>query len=251
VWCPSPCAVAGADLVYIKAANTVSGRTEINVITAASGFEEWGTQTPLAITNPGLSLSHIWTTESDFMYLVNSGNDLYILKYQGNKNLGSGSGLELHCLSAESKYQTFAQSRYGIPTPYPDRPTTKFNTKFALGRNDDLYIFTTSGDTTTGQPELQVLSSTSGYQIWADIGQSGQTKVGLASGNEGSAIAHIWYTASSFQFLVGADNDVFVVKYQGDGGTVEVHILSDANNYQTWSHNFETTALSPRPAQTS
>jgi hypothetical protein len=219
-------AVMGEDIVYIRTGPSTTDRTdrrvEIHVITRSSGYGWWGLQEGLYGGNKGFTLTDPWYTMSTFTYLIGSNKDLYVVKHKGESG-----GLELHRLSASSKYQSYTLNT-AVRSPYsPDVSTMKF----ALGSGNDLYIFVVGGTTGTGRVELHVLSSASSYR-WQS------RNVGL--GPSELSLNHPWYYNSAFQFLVGSNNDIYLVKYSGESGRVEVHIVSSASNYQNWALNTAT-----------
>lgn len=225
---PPPPSTQGADLVYIKTANTTSGYVEIHIITAVSAYQTFGTVTGLAMTRPHFSLTHPLYTSSQFTYLVSNDGNQYIMKFQG------ASGLELYRLSASSNFQTI-NLEVVVPTPYS--LVSKDTTKFALGSSNDLYMFTTGGTTDSGWPELHVLSSASNYQTFI------KSKVGILRTYSFFSLTAIWYTQSSLQFLIGSNNDLYLLKLTSFYGWLELIIVPLANNYQGPDRTYYKTAF--------
>jgi hypothetical protein len=114
---------------------------------------------------------------SPFTYLIGSNKDLYTIKY-----IGESGGLEVHCLSSSSDYQSWCRN-VAVPNPYPNRPLSEANKRFQLGSNDDLFIITVGGTTGTGRPELHVQSKASNYQslIFVQFGCTNQKRMRAAS----------------------------------------------------------------------
>ncbi len=202
-----------ADLFEVQQSGTASGYVEINIMDGASGYQK--------------SLAHIVTPLAEapagtyqFLFGPYNGDgkpDLYVI---AKANTGSGN-TEVHVLSATSGYQTWL-----LHTAIP-LPQTGSNFEFRLGDYDgdgksDLFVIIKSG-TGSGDTEVHVLSGASNFQTWL-------LHTALPLGQ----------TGSNFDFEVGAYNgdgrpDLYVIITSGTGsGMTEVHVLSAANNYQTW-----------------
>ncbi|EFJ51503.1 hypothetical protein VOLCADRAFT_103411 [Volvox carteri f. nagariensis] len=185
-----------------------------------------------------------------------SPNHLYAVKYRGV------SATEMHITTLSSNYTKFSlQIATGLPFTAPS------TFQFLLGSNDDLYAINL---TDIRRPELTILPRTDNYRTLSFKGPIGippgiitnSTAVQFALGTgdtlfmvkPGGAdfteiyilprvpnytkLAAVVYTAlpaaspSLYRFLLGANDDLYAVKY---GGTafVEVTILSKASYYQS------------------
>jgi tellurite resistance-related uncharacterized protein len=136
--------------------------------------------------------------------------------------------LEVHVLDGATNYQTFLL-HIATPIGAADAAT---NMTFALGDFNgdgipDLFAFKHS-NTGTGMLEVHVLNGATNYQTF--LLNTG-TPIGEAD------------AAANFTFAVGDFNrdgipDVFGFKHSGTGtGSMEVHVLNGAANYQTFLLN--------------
>lgn len=81
------------DLVFIKTKNTGTGRVEVHVITAASGYQSFGLHSGTAYT-PSDASNGLFEFRIDALYFIKT------------RNTGSGK-VEVHAVSSSSGYQTF------------------------------------------------------------------------------------------------------------------------------------------------
>ena len=135
---------SNGDLYTITAANSASGKVEVQTLTAASNFQQVSkpTATALAAVKP---------TEWEFH--LTFANDLL-----GVHLSSTGSGkTEVHILSAATNYQ---QYRLEVPTVLG--PTNRSAWQFRMGANDDLLAIFING-TASGSTEVHRLSASSNY----------------------------------------------------------------------------------------
>jgi hypothetical protein len=147
-------------------------------------------------------------TGSNFDFTVAPNGDLVAIK---KKETGSNS-TEIHILSAASNYQSFSLHK---GTALHE---TEDNFAFAMAENRDLFVIKkskTGSDTT----EVHVLSAASNYQSF-----SLNTRTALPE------------TGSNFAFAVAPNRDLVAIKKSKTGtNSTEIHILSAASRYQSFS----------------
>ena len=187
-----------SDLFAIKKNGTGSGTTEIHVLSAASGYQQFSLQTGTAL-HP---------TDHTFEFCVAVNGDVFAIK---KSDTGSGT-TEIHVLSAASGYQQFS-----LQTGTALHPTDH-TFAFCLAANGDVFAIKKSG-TGSGATEIHVLSAASGYQQFS-----------LQSGTA------LHQTDATWAFAVAANRDLVAIKTSGTGtGTTEIHVLSAASGYQQFS----------------
>ena len=195
-------AVAGnRDLFAIKKSGTDSGTTEIHVLSADSGYQQFSLQTRTALHET----NDVWE------FAVAGNRDLFAIKKSGTD---SGT-TEVHVLSAASGYQKFSlQTRTALHE-------TNNVWEFAVAENRDLFAIAKNG-TGSGTTEIHVLSADSGYQQF--------------SLHTRTALATLGDAQNTWAFALAPNRDMFVLKKSGtDSGTTEVHALSAASGYQKFS----------------
>lgn len=213
------------DLVGLKVAHTESGRVEVHVLSAVSGFTQWTNHvaTPLPSTATGL-----WAVGS----FDGSGRpDLWFLPLSGT---GTG-GVEVHVLSAASNYQTWVlHSGTALGAYAPSRISLLVGD--SAGRGDLTLVL--REDTGSGMTEVHRLTRSSSYQAF-DL----HTRTPLG------------YSASdAFQFGLGTIDgdtspDLLVILRSATGsGKVEVHSLSGASGMTAWNLHSATTIPAPSVA---
>jgi hypothetical protein len=189
---------ASGDVFAIKKSGTGSGTTEIHVLSAASGYQQFSLQTGTALHQ----------TDDTFSFCVGVNGDVFAIKRSGT---ASGS-TEIHVLSAAGGYQQFSLQT-GTALLQTDHTFD-----FCLAANGDVFAIKKSG-TGTGTTELHVLSAASGYQQF-----SLQTGTALHQ------------TDHTFDFGIAPNRDLVAIKKSGTGtGTTEIHVLSAARGYQQFS----------------
>ncbi|MEM9454335.1 MAG: DUF4114 domain-containing protein [Myxococcota bacterium] len=187
------------DIFAIKKSATGSGTTEVHVLSAASGYQNFSLNTGTAMGQTGSNVEFALASNRDLFAIVKSGT-------------GSGT-TEVHVLSAASGYQNFSLSTAtGLHQ-------TGNNFEFAVASNRDLFAIKKSA-TGSGTTEVHVLSAASGYQ-----------NISLHTGTA------LHPTGGTWEFGVAANRDVIAVK-KSNGGTcaTEAHVLSAATGYSTFSY---------------
>jgi hypothetical protein len=189
---------SNGDLFAISKSGTGSGTTEVHVLSAASGYQEFSLHTATALHETGPEFDFALTADRDLVAIAKSGT-------------GSGT-TEVHILSAASNYSEF--SLHTATALHETGDTFEFE----LAGNGDLFAISKSG-TGTGTTEVHVLSAASGYQEF--------------SLHTGTALHE---TGANFKFLLADNGDLFAISKSATGtGSTEVHVLSAASNYSTFS----------------
>jgi hypothetical protein len=188
---------SNGDLFVILQTGTGSIMTEVHVLSAASDYQKFVTQTKTPIPE----------TVRDYQFAVATNRDLFAIK-----NFSTGSRkTEVHVLSAASNYQKFVTQ---IATPLPEM---SLNYAFAVAPNRDLFVIK-KGGTDSRSTEVHVLSAASNYQTY--ILHTGTVIEETDSGGD-------------FAFAVGANRDLFVIRHSYTSPRpVDVRVLSAASNYQ-------------------
>jgi hypothetical protein len=178
---------------------TGSSKTEVHILTANSNYAKYSIETGTA---PDMSSASQWA----FAFAPNA--DLFAIKL----NKTDSGHIEVHILSAASKYQQFSLH---TATPLPE--TMPGDWTFQVGANGDPYAITTN-HSVSGKVEVHVLTSASSYQHWS---------------NE-VATALDTVDPTRWEFQLASNNDLVGVNLNGGSGKTEVHILSAAANYQQY-----------------
>ena len=186
------------DLFAISKSGTGSGTTEVHVLSAESGYQEFSLHTATALGETGANYEFALTPDRDLVAIAKSGT-------------GTGT-TEVHILSAASNYSEFVlQTGTALHE-------TGDSFELELAANGDLFAISKSG-TGTGSTEVHVLSAASQYQEF--------------SLHTGTALHE---TGGSFKFLLAANGDLFALSKSGTGtGSTEVHVLSAGSQYQEFS----------------
>ena len=202
------------DLYGVHLRNTGSGKVEVHVLSASSGYQTFilHTATAMGAVPPG---------QYEFTLAGLAGDhraDLYVIALNGT---GSGT-VEVHAMSEDSNYTSWVvHSTSALPAPL-----STANWRFLIGDRAG------SGDligiahvaTGSGHTEVHALTRASGYRNY-----SIHTATPLA------------YTADNqFAFALGDhDNDgipdIYGIAMNSTGtGQTEVHVLSGASSYNVW-----------------
>ena len=185
------------DLFAIKKRNTGSHSTEVHVLSAASNYQSF-------ILHTGTPLEE---TDDSFFFALTYSRDLVAIK----KNHTGTHTTEVHILSAASNYQTFTLQ---TGTALAETDT---NFDFAVASNSD--IFAIQKQTGTHSTEVYVLSAVGHYQ-----------RVAL---HTGTALEE---SDGTYAFALSGARDLAVIKKSNTGThSTEVHLLSQASNYQAFS----------------
>ncbi len=196
------------DLIAVHANGTASGRMEVLVLSSASSYRETvvNTVTPLAA----------FPLDDTFQLSVGgqSGSDLYVV---GLRNTGSGK-TEVHVLSASSSYAAWSlHAATALDTGYPSG-SYRF---LAAQPSGDLFLIA-HGATGSGRTEVHALTAASSYRSF-----SVHAATPLGTTNDASA---------SWSLSAGSSPNVMFIALTGTGsGKVEVHRLTGASSYGTWT----------------
>jgi hypothetical protein len=141
------------DLIAVKKSSTGTGRTEVHILSGATGFKTYLLQTGTALH----------TTDVSWTFQVADWDGRGTPDLIGIKRSGTGSGrTEVHILSGESNFQQFVLQ---VATPIEE---TMFNWSFLVTRWDNDYvpdlIAVKQANTGTGKTEVHVLSGASKFQ---------------------------------------------------------------------------------------
>lgn len=181
------------DLFAIAKSGTGSGMTEVHVLSADSGYQEFSLHAETGLGMVGDNVD----------FALSSDRDLYVIV----KNSTGTATTEVHALSAASNYGDFF-----IHTGTALHETDG-QWEFELADNSDLYAINRQG--ASGTTEVHVLSADSDYQEF-----SLHTATALHP------------TDANWEFLLAGDGDLFAVAKTGTGtGTTELHVLAASSNY--------------------
>jgi hypothetical protein len=207
------------DLVAIKKSGTGSKSTEVHVLSGASGFKTFTTQT-------GSGLHETSTAQFDFALTDWNGDgtlDLVAIK----KNGTGTKSTEVHILSGASKFQDFI-----------------LQTGTALQETDDTFAFAMGKWDANSKPDLFAIkkskTGTKSTEVHVLSGASGFKKFILQTGTG------LHETDATFDFAVtdwnadGRPDLVAVKKSNTSKNSTEVHVLSGASNYKNFILHSET-----------
>jgi hypothetical protein len=189
------------DVVNLKVANTGSGRTEVHRLAHASSYQSWNLQavTPLEESGTGA-----WQFGLDA-----ATGDIVCVKLYGT---GSGT-VEVHVLDASTNY---TQWKLQTGTPWAEAGV---HWQYVVAPNGNVVGVEKGGDAASGHTRVHVLTKASSYQTVVL-----QTNTPLHT------------TGALIEFVLAPNADLVAVKKAKTGtGSTEVHVLSAASNYTTWS----------------
>lgn len=207
------------DLYVIKQFNTSSGDVEANVLSNASNHQQFSDQLDTVLGQAA--------KPSDRQFaLADFDHDGVADLFTFFTSTESGSGMtEIHVLSGASGYSQFIDH---VATPFEllgDTPNIRFVLADTDGDNIPDLVGIKEFNTGSGMVEVHVLSGASNYQQWTNHVATAQPQ---------------FSDASNIQFFMAdVDRDgkpdlVMVYTTNTGTGTVELHILSGASNYQQW-----------------
>jgi lysozyme len=215
------------DLFGLHLRNTASGRVEVHVASAASGYQVFSLHSATAMPS-------VPAGQYQFA-LASSGGDaranLYVIKLN---NTGTNS-VEVHVLSEASNFSTWtihAGTAFGAVS---DPSGWQFRVADRSGSGDLIGIAHKS--TGSGRTEVHVAARSANYMRFS---VHTATPIGYLSDSQ------VEYT------LGDHDNDgvadLYLVSMNNTGsGNTEVHILSGSSNYSTWLDH-AVTGLAPTSA---
>lgn len=196
------------DLYAIKKSGPGINKTEVHVLSAASGYKTFSLHTQTCLHETG----------DDFDFCLASNQDIFAIK-----KYGAGiSKTEVHVLSAASGYKTFSLHTDTCLHETGD------NFEFCLAPNRDLYAIKKSGSPLDAT-EVHVLSAATGYKTFSL-----------------HAATCLHQAADDFEFCLAPNKDLYAIKKKGSpSNSAEVHVLSAATGYQTFSLQVETCLRKP------
>jgi hypothetical protein len=205
------------DLFVVKKSGTVTNSTEIYVLSGASGFKTFTTET-------GTGLHETSTAQFDFTLIDWNGDgtlDLVAIK----KNGTGTKSTEVHILSGASNYQDFI-----------------LQTGTALHETDDTFAFAMGKWGDRSKPDLfAIKKSKTGIEVHVLSGVSGFQTLVLQTGTG------LHETDATFDFAVtdwngdGRPDLVAVKKSNSSSCSTEVYVLSGVSNYKNFILHSEMT----------
>jgi SpoIID/LytB domain protein len=205
------------DLYGVKLRGTASGRVEVHVLSAASGYRTFSGHH--ATAQPVLPVG-MATDVALAPWPGGSAADVYLIPTSAT---GSGR-VEVHVLAASSGYTSF---RAHLATALPTTTVRPGEWSFLVseaGAGGDLVGVWHSGATGSGRTEVHTLTQSSGYSSF-----SRQVATPVALSQPG------------FSFSLGerdgdGEPELFVLSRRATGtGSTEVHVLSGAAAFTTWA----------------
>lgn len=213
----------GRDLFGIHLRNTGSGRVEVHVASAASGYTAFSLHaaTPVPALPPG------GVDVGINPYAGDGASDVYLLPWQ---HTGSGQ-VEVHVLAASTAYHSLLDEQAtAIPTSGIAPGTWTFLPGDGAG-SGDLVCVHYAGATGSGRTEVHVLSRTSGYQQWSE---HDATALGLFP-----AGGPVVFRLGDWQHDGIADLFTVLTDRTGSGRT-ELHVLDGGSGYTTFDTHLAT-----------
>ncbi|WP_420263847.1 FG-GAP repeat domain-containing protein [Candidatus Magnetominusculus dajiuhuensis] len=218
------------DLICIKRENTLSGYTEIHVLSGASGYTQWALHAVTPFPKSGSSSS------SDWLFFMADYDKDGIPDLVGVQRENTASGYtEVNVLSGASKY---SQWLVNATTPLIKSGSSNSGEwLFYMADYDGDGIPDLVGvqreNTGTGYTEVHVLSGVSKYSQWLVNAATPLVKTG--SSNAGEWLFYMAdYDGDGIPDLIGVQRE-----NTGTGYT-EVHVLSGVSKYSQWLVNTAT-----------
>jgi hypothetical protein len=210
------------DLVGVHLRNTGSGRVEVHVLSAASGYTSFvrHAATALAAVDPAQWQFSLGPVGGD------GRTDLV-----GVRTAATASGrVEVDILGEQSNYQS---SLIHAATPVAAGDSVGATWRWLVGDGGDL-VGIDHGGTGSGMTEAHVLSWSSGYTGWRlhRVTPLGQAPDGL-------------WTFTLGDYDGNGTQDLMAILTGGSGGGMEVHVLSGSTAFTTWLRHVATPV--PRP----
>lgn len=205
------------DLIGVKFAGTSSGRVEVHVLSAASGYTQWVAHiaTALPVVDPARFQFALGSLNGD------SRPNLYAIMTSGT----ASGRTEVHVLSAASGYQSYAaHAATALPT------TSNSAWTFLVGATGPGDVVGVLRSGASGRTEVHRLSAATGWSTF---------NAHVATPLEPT-------TTSAWNFALGnvdgdAVPDLFTIPTAGTGsGQTEAHILSGASTYSAFAAHVAT-----------
>jgi hypothetical protein len=202
------------DLFGVHVRNTSSGRVEVHVLAATSGYQSF-------ILHAATAMPGVPSGKFQFALASYAGDRHSNLYAVALNNTGTNT-VEVHLLSEASNYSAWALHSATALATIPNTSDWQFRIGDRNGSGDLIGISHTS--TGSGRTEVHALTRGSGYQYFSI---HSATPLGYTTD------AQIAYT------LGDHDNDgipdIYAVEMNGTGtGQTEVHVLSGASSYNAW-----------------
>jgi hypothetical protein len=204
------------DLYAVKKVNT-AGATEVHILDGASGYQSFLLHSATPLEESG--------TDDAYEFALGDWNkdghdDLFIIK----RAYTSGT-TEVHILSGADGYHTWLAHYASALGP----SGTGGEWKFLVGDYNhdgflDVYAIQKAG-TGSGSTEVHVLSGASTFKSWL---LHTATPLGQTGADHAWDFALLDMNGDGIPDLVGID------KVGTGSGTTELHVLSGANNFQSW-----------------
>lgn len=204
------------DLIGVGLRNTGSGKVEVHVLSAASGYTKWLAHIATAVpAQPAGARVDVAMKP----YAGDGRSNLYVILASGT---GSGN-VEVHVASEASSYQSFlVHAATALPQSQVGNDQWEFLVGDAAGSGDLVGVLH-GGATGSGRSEVHVLSRSSGYRDWT---LHAALPVGLTSDQQ-----YNWLLDDA-----NADGrpDLLLVKMNGTtSGRTEVSVLDSASTFQS------------------
>jgi hypothetical protein len=188
------------NLTCIKKLNTATGKVEVHILSAQDNYQTFAVQTDTPIT---------LADAANFDWAVDVYGNLVCIK---KSNTATGT-VEVHILSAQSTYQTFAVQT-GTPITLADAVNFDFRVNLVLGAIK-------RRQTATGTVEIHMIPF-----AWQQFILQTGTPITLSD-------------APNFDFTLSNDMSTYTVlgaikRRNTATGTVEVHTLSAKEDYQAF-----------------
>ncbi|MGI8608631.1 MAG: glycoside hydrolase family 25 protein [Candidatus Dormibacteria bacterium] len=216
------------DLFGIHLRNTSSGKVEVHVLSAASGYKNW-------LLHAATALDAVPVGQFQFQLASLDGDhhaDLYAIALNGT---GSRT-VEVHTLSESSAYRSWVLHSATAFAPV-DTTQWQFRVGDRSGQGDLMGISHTA--TGSGMTEVHILDRSTNYTAF--------------TAHVATPLGHT--TDAQFAYLLGDHNndgipDIYAVAMKGtNSGKTEVHVLSGASIYHSWAEH-AVSGLGPTTADT-
>lgn len=209
------------DLYAVQANGSSSGVVDVHALSARSGYQTF-------VQHRSTVLGQVPTADWKFLIAPYAGDrqpDLYAIRMRG----GASGMVEVHVLSAASNYHTFlTHFASGMRALAPGVGTVALG-QFGQDGAEDLFVVL-DANTGSGNVEVHVLSAADHFHTFLAHRATALSESGAAT---------------EWQFLVGdgaGNGDLVAVHESGStgSGTTEVHVLSAADGYHSYSRHAAT-----------
>jgi len=202
------------DLYMIKMGSTGSGRTEVHILSGASGYQSFLLHAAIPIE---------LTSSSIYQWVLGDYNhdgriDLYAIK---TAKTGSGA-VEVQFLNGADNYQSFLLHT-ATPVSLNDGAVMRFDlSDYDVNGSQDLMAYKPSG--ASGTFEVHVLSGSNNFQSWL-----------LHTATPLSATSWSVFYPVTADYDNDGKADLYTIKMNGTGSnSTEIHVLDHDGNFQRW-----------------